>query len=205
MRKSALFLAMSVAAALSWSAVSAEPKTYNVYVYNNFYSQNNPTANPPTNFSDEPTILIGDTIRWVRISGSHNVIASAGQAEDWNSGGNVTTSSPYMHTFTHAGDFNYYCSHHGFDAGNGFAGGMYSAVHVLCSVVDVAIQGGEAGQDRRLDNNDFIVFINQFFNGNATSDLGIQGGIPGHDGIFDNNDFVVFINTFFADMASCTG
>ena len=33
---------------------------------------------------------------------------------------------------------------------------------------DVGVQGGLAGSDGVLDNNDFIVFIDQFFNGPAS-------------------------------------
>jgi hypothetical protein len=62
---------------------------------------------------------------------------------------------------------------------------------------DLGSQGGIPGQDRTLDNNDFVVFIDHFFNADARADFGIQGGVPGHDGLFDNNDFVAFIDAFF--------
>jgi hypothetical protein len=67
-----------------------------------------------------------------------------------------------------------------------------------CNAADVGSQGGVALPDGLLDNNDFIVFINYFFNANALADVGQQGGMPGHDALFDNNDFVVFINRFFS-------
>ena len=54
-----------------------------------------------------------------------------------------------------------------------------------------------SGQDGALDNNDFIVFIDMFFNADSGADMGIQGGLPGSDGIFDNNDFIAFINWYF--------
>jgi hypothetical protein len=63
---------------------------------------------------------------------------------------------------------------------------------------DLGMQGGVPGQDAALDNNDFVVFIDYFFNQNAKADVGVQGGVPGHDGAWDNNDFVVFIDLFFA-------
>jgi hypothetical protein len=62
---------------------------------------------------------------------------------------------------------------------------------------DLGIQGGAPGDDGLLDNNDFVAFINLFFNNDLRADLGIQGGAFGHDGLLDNNDFVVFINMFF--------
>jgi hypothetical protein len=67
-----------------------------------------------------------------------------------------------------------------------------------CGAADVGGQGGVAGADGVLDNNDFVVFIDYFFNHNAAADRGIQGGLPGTDGQWDNNDFVVFIDQFFA-------
>ncbi len=63
---------------------------------------------------------------------------------------------------------------------------------------DLGQQGGIAGSDGLLDNNDFIVFIDDFFTSNPLADVGVQGGVAGSDGVFDNNDFVVFIDQFFA-------
>lgn len=63
---------------------------------------------------------------------------------------------------------------------------------------DVGIQGGVAGQDSVADNNDFVVFLDQFFANAISADLGKQGGNLGGDGAWDNNDFVAFINLFFA-------
>lgn len=64
---------------------------------------------------------------------------------------------------------------------------------------DVGKQGGIAGADGQLDNNDFIVFIDAYFNGNMLiADVGSQGGVAGGDGMLDNNDFVVFIDVYFS-------
>ncbi|MFT3683802.1 MAG: GC-type dockerin domain-anchored protein [Phycisphaerales bacterium] len=62
---------------------------------------------------------------------------------------------------------------------------------------DLGQQGGQPGADGALDNNDFIVFINFFFQHNAAADLGVQGGVLGHDDHYDNNDFIAFISLFF--------
>jgi hypothetical protein len=62
---------------------------------------------------------------------------------------------------------------------------------------DVGVTGGVAGSDGALDNNDFVVFIDAFFNASPMADLGRQGGVHGGDGVFDNNDFVAFIDLFF--------
>lgn len=63
---------------------------------------------------------------------------------------------------------------------------------------DLGRQGGIAGSDGTLDNNDFAVFINYFFSADPRADFGIQGGVPGQDGHFDNNDFIVFVDRFFS-------
>ena len=67
-----------------------------------------------------------------------------------------------------------------------------------CGPADVGSQGGVAGHDGTLDNNDFIVFVDRFFAADPRADHGIVGGLPGSDGAFDNNDFVVFVDEFFA-------
>ena len=62
---------------------------------------------------------------------------------------------------------------------------------------DLGKQGGEAGADGMLDNNDFIKFIDFFFAMDSKADLGVQGGGQGTDGLYDNNDFIAFIDYFF--------
>jgi len=73
----------------------------------------------------------------------------------------------------------------------------------LCGAADLGGVGGVPGADDRLDNNDFVVFIDLFFAQNALADQGSTGGVPGADGVWDNNDFVVFIDNFFTAPASC--
>jgi hypothetical protein len=72
-----------------------------------------------------------------------------------------------------------------------------------CGPADVGKQGGLTGFDRLLDNNDFIAFINLFFNSDPLADQGQQGGLPGSDSAWDNNDFIAFINHFFNPPAGC--
>lgn len=62
---------------------------------------------------------------------------------------------------------------------------------------DIGTTGGVPGADGLLDNNDFVVFIDDFFNQNPVADVGVTGGVPGQDSTFDNNDFVVYIDLFF--------
>ncbi len=65
------------------------------------------------------------------------------------------------------------------------------------ALADLGVQGGLPGTDGQYDNNDFIVFIDYFFENNPMADIGKQGGVYGVDQILDNNDFIVFIDAFF--------
>lgn len=67
-----------------------------------------------------------------------------------------------------------------------------------CRSADIGAEGGAEGIDGRLDNNDFIVYINWFFEQDYRADIGTPGGAEGADADFDNNDLVVFINRFFS-------
>ena len=68
----------------------------------------------------------------------------------------------------------------------------------LHSDADIGATGGVPGSDGLLDNNDFVVFIDMFFNHQPDADVGSTGGVRGPDGVWDNNDFVVFIDLFFS-------
>jgi len=183
------------------AAAHATPRTVVVYVFNYDYSQNHPTQPlPPNPPPDDPTIYVGDTIRWQRISGTHDVRGCAGTPEQFASPYLTSGNPTYSHTYTHAGHFEYYCTLHGFDIGGNFAGGMAGYVDVLplpCAA-DLGGPGGQPGADGTLNNNDFIAFIELFFSASAAADVGKTGGIAGPDGVFDNNDFVVYVNLFFA-------
>ncbi|MBY0307752.1 MAG: hypothetical protein K2Q09_03335 [Phycisphaerales bacterium] len=70
-------------------------------------------------------------------------------------------------------------------------------VPAVC-LADVGSVGGAGGPDGVLDNNDFIAFIDAFFNADMLmADMGRQGGLAGPDNALDNNDFIVYINAFF--------
>jgi hypothetical protein len=79
------------------------------------------------------TIHPGDTVHWVWDSGTHSTTSVAHSAETWDSGVQSTPGSTFDHTFTHTGTFSYYCSIHGFDQGNGTAGGMSGTVTVTAA------------------------------------------------------------------------
>jgi hypothetical protein len=80
---------------------------------------------------------------------------------------------------------------------NGNFGAYHFSYRYVCGQADVGQQGGVPGSDGQLNNNDFVVFINYFFDENPIADVGTTGGLPGSDGQFNNNDFVVFIDLFF--------
>ncbi|MDP1660382.1 MAG: GC-type dockerin domain-anchored protein [Phycisphaerales bacterium] len=76
-------------------------------------------------------------------------------------------------------------------------GGFATYVRPPCGNTDVGKQGGVRGSDGLLNNNDFVVFIDLFFEHDPRADFGSQGGVAGSDGQWDNNDFVVYIDEFF--------
>ncbi|MDB5352977.1 MAG: LigC protein [Planctomycetota bacterium] len=78
------------------------------------------------------SIHTGDTVHWVFDGGTHSTTAVGGIAETWDSGVH-TPGFTFDHTFTNIGTFPYYCSIHGFDNGNGTAGGMSGSVAVTAA------------------------------------------------------------------------
>jgi hypothetical protein len=75
--------------------------------------------------------------------------------------------------------------------------GVVEIIPAVACAADIGSTGGVPGVDGHLDNNDFVVFIDYFFNQNPLADRGSTGGVPGSDGQWNNNDFVVFIDQFF--------
>ena len=127
------------------------------------------------------------------------VPALADQTINWwtiDAGGGTSTGGTFSLSGT-IGQFDASASMAGgsFKLVGGFWGGFVSP---SCGPADMGRQGGFAGPDGLLDNNDFIVFIDFFFTNSPMADVGQQGGIEGADTLFDNNDFIVFIDLFFA-------
>lgn len=83
--------------------------------------------------------------------------------------------------------------------GNSGGGRVYAIVPqgTQPALADIAGEGGSLGADGVYDNNDFVVFIQQFFANDPRADIGTQGGVWGADFVLDNNDFIVFIGAFF--------
>ncbi|MDP1663356.1 MAG: GC-type dockerin domain-anchored protein [Phycisphaerales bacterium] len=62
---------------------------------------------------------------------------------------------------------------------------------------DFGSSGGQPAPDWHFDNNDFVAYIDAFFNNSQSADLGSAGGQLGGDGVLDNNDFIAIIDLFF--------
>ena len=96
-----------------------------VYVYS-FDFSTNPQGGPVV----DAIVTIGDSIRWVRQEGNHTTTSVAGSVEQWDAPLNGTDLT-FTRQFTHTGVFWYYCKPHGFDNGDGTAGGMSGTITVL--------------------------------------------------------------------------
>ena len=111
---------------------------------------NNDFGSAPSTHID-PTINLGDTVRWVWVSGFHSTTAAPGQSEVWDS---VPQFAPFTfnHTFNNLGTFGYYCSVHGGNAGCGNGSGMFGRIFVVqpgASAFNIAAIASE-GNDVRV-------------------------------------------------------
>jgi len=111
------------------------------------------SSNAPGQVILDPTINVGDTVQWVWRSGFHSVTSVAGGLESFNSG-NFASPHTFSHTFTQLGNFNYFCNIHGFDAGNGAAGGMSGRITVVptpgpAAAIALAVAAGMSRRRRR--------------------------------------------------------
>jgi plastocyanin len=111
-------------------ALGTLPDTQTVHVFN-FDFSTNPIGMPIM----DATVNLGDTVRWQWDSGVHSVTSVAGSAEQFDSGNMSAPGPTFQWTFTHAGVFNYFCDLHGFDNGDGTAGGMSGTITVLQQAV----------------------------------------------------------------------
>ncbi len=94
------------------------------------------------NFAFNPTpvtIHVGDTVHWVWQGDVHSTTSVAGSIESWDSGVH-NTGFTFDHTFEHAGTYVYFCKIHGFDNGNGTAGGMSASINVLANTPTLPVQ-----------------------------------------------------------------
>src|SRR5262245_57473735 len=125
------------------------PSIVIVHLFDNDYS-----INPPPGPIVDPTITVGDTIRWVWEDSNldqHSTTSAAGQAESWGSP-LILPPFEFDHTFTNVGKFNYYCLLHGADLGGGMVAGMAGSITVTPplppTVTGVTITSGAAQRSR---------------------------------------------------------
>jgi hypothetical protein len=113
-----VFLALLPAFALA--------ETITIHIFNDDFGLANGTE-------FDPVINVGDTIHWVFDEGFHSTTSVAGQSETWDSDVGQPSDFPngFDHTFTNVGTFNYYCTVHGQDNGDGTASGMAGTISVV--------------------------------------------------------------------------
>lgn len=70
-------------------------------------------------FDPDPTISVGDTIRWTNSGGTHNVVADD---DSFTNGAPSSAAWTYERTFDTPGVYAYYCSQHGAAGGVGMSG-----------------------------------------------------------------------------------
>ncbi|HEY1628372.1 MAG TPA: PEP-CTERM sorting domain-containing protein [Tepidisphaeraceae bacterium] len=75
------------------------------------------------------TINPGDTIHWIWQANTMSTTSVAGSIESWDSGIH-NDGFTFDHTFTDPGTYNYYDVVHGFDNGDGTAGGESGTIIV---------------------------------------------------------------------------
>ncbi len=114
-------------ASLLAAAVAARADIITVHIYSFDFSVN-PQGQPVV----DPVINVGDTIRWLWDATPHTTTSVQGIPEQWNSFFQPLGAT-FDHTFTNTGVFWYYCIPHGFDRGDGTAGGMSGTITVVPS------------------------------------------------------------------------
>lgn len=95
-----------------------------VYIYDFEFS-----INPPGEDVVDPVINAGDIIVWQTLHDFHDAVACVGQDEYWNSG-MMNMGDTFEYFFSVPGVYNYYCSPHGSDNGDGTASGMTGKIVV---------------------------------------------------------------------------
>jgi plastocyanin len=123
--KSLKFLSLLSISAAILVGTRADAAIVVVHVFDMDFSVN-PQGGPIV----DPTINVGDTIRWQFDASLHTTTSVAGIPESWNSGSR-NLGETFDHTFTQIGSWQYYCMNHGFDMGGGMAGGMSGVVTVV--------------------------------------------------------------------------
>jgi plastocyanin len=132
---------------LTLFAAPAQAERITVYIFDFDFSTNVPGQGP----IEDAVINVGDIVRWVALDDFHDTIAAVGQDEFWQSEF-MQAGDTFEYVFTIPGIYNYYCSPHGFDNGDGTASGMVGTITVLPTPATASIlltAGVWAGRRRR--------------------------------------------------------
>lgn len=134
--------------------------------------------NGQTNENIDLTIRPGDSVRWVWVSGLHNVVSGDPGVPDgrFTSGDPTTPPHEFAHTFDTADDYPYYCNIH-------FGFGMHSKIKVRCA--------GDFNGDLDVNTLDVLAFLNAWSAGDPRGDFNGDGSI-------NTLDVLAFLNAWSA-------
>lgn len=129
-----------------------------------------------TNMDIDLTIHPGDSVRWVWVSGLHNVVSGLPDNHDgeFHSGDPVSPPFEFAHTFDDAADFPYHCHVH-----KDF--GMISMVKVRCPA--------DHNGDLDVNTLDVLAFLNDWTAGDDAADFN-------GDGVVNTLDVLGFLNAW---------
>jgi len=132
--------------------------------------------NGQSNEDIDLTIHPGDTIRWVWVSGFHNVVSGSPGNFDglFRSGDPENPPAEFVVTFDDIGDFLYHCHVHG-----GF--GMISMIKVRCPA--------DHNGDMDVNTLDVLAFLNDWVAGDDAADFN-------DDGVVNTLDVLAFLNAW---------
>ena len=137
------------------------------------------------------TISVGDTIRWINVSGltSHTTTSDSGVTPSWDSG-TMPVGSSFSFAFTQAGVFPYHCVPH-------IINNQRDTIYVQPACVAKA---GDANADGNILLSDVIVVINFLFKSGGLSPV-CRGNVNG-DGSVLLSDVVYLVNFLFKSGAA---
>jgi len=124
------------------------------------------------------TIAPGDSVRWVWISGTHNVVSGnpgdPDEGDEFYSGVPVGPPNEFVHTFEEPGDFPYFCELH-------FIFGMNSEIKVRCR--------SDFNGDLTVNTQDVLAFLNAWVAKDPRADFN-------GDGTINTQDVLAFLNAW---------
>ncbi len=136
--------------------------------------------NGQSNMDIDLTIRPGDTVRWVWVSGRHNVVSGfpgdPDEGVEFNSGDPSFPPMEFSHTFTNDGLFGYHCQVH-----EGL--GMISQIKVVCPA--------DFNADFEVNTIDVLEFLNAWTSMDPSADFNGDGDI-------NTIDVLAFLNAWTA-------